>query len=80
LTFNERSTEIPTRIEAFSDDFINAKQVQWIAFKKRLQSDEVNSEFAKVVKTIEIFLTPIVSALSASGPLPGQWKASDTWF
>lgn len=35
-TFNRRGTQLPEKIEAFSDSFIDSKQGQWTAFWKRL--------------------------------------------
>jgi len=34
LTFEQRQTTLPVRIESFSEDFVNEKQVQWAAFHK----------------------------------------------
>jgi hypothetical protein len=79
LTFHERGTEMPTHIEAFSDTFINMKQVQWIAFRKRLQREDVAAEFQNVVKNIEKFLAPIISALITGSQLPEHWNAAGSW-
>ncbi|MGE5313144.1 MAG: nucleotidyl transferase AbiEii/AbiGii toxin family protein [Acidobacteriota bacterium] len=79
LTFNERSTEIPAHIEAFSETFINSKQVQWNAFRKRLKREEVAVEFRIVVHNIQKFLAPAVSALSTGEKLPMHWKVGGPW-
>ncbi len=36
LTFEQRRTEMPREIEAFSEKFINSKPAQWSAFRNRL--------------------------------------------
>ena len=41
LTFERRGTALPTKIEAFTEPFIDAKQIQWTTFWKRLQQDNV---------------------------------------
>jgi hypothetical protein len=79
LTFNERETEMPTRIDAFSEAFIVAKQVQWIAFTKRLQREDDALEFQSVVNSVEKFIAPIVSAIISGKPSPGHWKAAGPW-
>jgi len=79
LTFNERGTELPTHVEAFSDVFIKLKRVQWFAFRKRLHCDDGEAEFQTAVSNIEKFLAPIVSALITGNRSPGHWTAADAW-
>jgi len=45
LTFERRGTALPTEIEAFTEPFIDAKQIQWTTFWKRLQQDHVPVSF-----------------------------------
>jgi len=65
LTFNQRGTALPQTIEAFSPDFIAAKQLQWTAFRKRLGQEHIPASFGEVIAGIEAFLEPARKALSA---------------
>ncbi len=79
LTFQRRGTSIPSRIEAFEQPFIDAKQVQWSAFYKRLQQDHVPKSFEDVVSVVKDFLTPLTSLISQDNPQPLRWPASGPW-
>lgn len=62
LTFQRRGTAIPTDLDAFDEGFADAKQVQWIAFRKRLRLDQVPESFREIISVVREFLTPIVAA------------------
>ena len=79
LTFQRRGTSLPTRIEAFEQTFIGAKQVQWAAFCKRLQQDHVPESFKDVVLMVEDFLVPPTFLFSQGNPKPMSWPASGPW-
>ena len=79
LTFNRRGTALPTEIEAFTEPFIDAKQIQWAAFRRRLQQDHVPDSFREVTTVVDGFLAPIVAALSSGRPSPTNWTAPGPW-
>jgi len=79
LTFQRRGTSLPTRIEAFEQTFIGAKQVQWAAFCKRIQQDHVPESFKDVVLMVEDFLVPPTFLFSQGNPKPMSWPASGPW-
>lgn len=79
LTFEKRGTAIPRKIEAFEPSFIDAKQVQWAAFHKRLQQDHAPKSFSDVVAVVEEFLAPITVLLSQDSPRFLKWSASGPW-
>jgi hypothetical protein len=56
LTFAERETPMPDTIIAFTDEFCEAKQVQWAAFRKRIGQDFVPENFMEVVSELRLFL------------------------
>lgn len=56
LTFAERKTPIPETITSFSNEFCEAKQVQWTAFRKRVGQDFVPENFREVVSELRLFL------------------------
>ncbi len=78
-TFERRKTTIPGEIEAFSTSFIDAKQIQWTAFRKRLKQEYVPLNFKDVVAAVEEFLSPPISSLSDKSPIPVKWKAPGPW-
>ena len=59
LTFENRETEMPVTITAFTDNFINIKQGQWAAFHRRLGQEYVPANFADVVAEVKAFLQPL---------------------
>ncbi len=73
LTFTQRSTALSIEVEAFKDQFINTKQVQWTAFLKRLKQAHVPNQFKEIVTGVEDFLSPLVYALSKKSPMPNNW-------
>jgi hypothetical protein len=79
ITFQRRGTSLSPRIEAFEQTFIDAKQIQWSAFQRRLQQDHVPESFKDVVSVVEDFLAPITSLLSQDNPKPLIWPASGPW-
>jgi len=60
LTFENRETDIPDEIVAFSDEFILEKQIQWTAFRKRLSQEHIPEDFSVVVNAIKEFLEPVL--------------------
>lgn len=79
LTFEQRGTTLPAEIEAFTEPFIEAKQTQWAAFRKRLQQDHVPASFREITASVDRFLSPIVAALSSGKPSPTNWTAPGAW-
>ena len=79
LTFEQRGTALPVEIEAFTESFIDTKQLQWSAFRRRLQQDHVPASFGVIVGSVGEFLSPVVAALSSGEPGPGKWAAPGPW-
>jgi hypothetical protein len=79
LTFERRGTTLPAEVEAFDQTFIDAKQVQWAAFGKRLQQEHVPLSFQDVISEVEGFLAPIISALLQEEPCTTSWIAPGPW-
>jgi len=79
LTLEQRETELPNEIVAFSQEFIKSKKIQWNAFSKKLQQDHVPIEFENIVMKVIEFIDPIVSALASRKPPPSRWSASGPW-
>jgi predicted nucleotidyltransferase component of viral defense system len=79
LTFEQRQTTLPVRIESFSEDFVNEKQVQWAAFHKKLNQEHIPMELQEVVKHLDKFLAPIVSKLTTGQDTVNDWIAPGPW-
>jgi len=79
LTFERRGTELPAEIEAFTEPFIEAKQTQWVAFRKRLGQDHVPVSFREIAASVDSFLSPIVEVLSSGRPISTNWAAPGPW-
>ncbi|MCP4298611.1 MAG: nucleotidyl transferase AbiEii/AbiGii toxin family protein [Proteobacteria bacterium] len=60
ITFNTRNTQIPNKVDAFTDRFIELKQTQWTAFHKRLKNDQIPEDFRSIVNEIQAFLSPVI--------------------
>jgi len=80
LTFHRRGTVVSTEIDAFTDSFIEEKQIQWVAFRKRLKQDYIPMEFKEVVLSVSKFLLPVVHAISKNEETCGQWLSSSQWI
>jgi hypothetical protein len=79
LTLEQRGTELPDRIVAFSHEFIATKQIQWNAFRKKLKQDHVPAKFENIVMQVKNFIGPIASSLSSRKPPPLKWSAPGPW-
>lgn len=79
LTFERRETPLTAAIDAFSESFIEAKQVQWTAFWRRLQHEHVPASFHEVVTAVTVFLAPLAAALSQGHTVSGNWVAPGPW-
>jgi predicted nucleotidyltransferase component of viral defense system len=79
LTFEQRQTAIPARAVAFEQDFIDAKKIQWAAFRRRLQQEHVPESFGEVVSAVADFLVPLTAALAQNIPFNMKWIAPGSW-
>ncbi|MCG8342714.1 MAG: nucleotidyl transferase AbiEii/AbiGii toxin family protein [Chlorobiales bacterium] len=78
-TLEQRGTELVMPVAVFSSDFIAAKQVQWKAFRKRLRNEyDVPDKFDEVVQQLQVFLAPVMEAISAKKRFVDIWMAPDS--
>jgi len=80
LTLKQRGTVISADIGAFDDSFVELKQVQWAAFRKRLRDDYIPPSFGDIVSTLKKFLEPVISALSQGDTMTMDWKVPGLWI
>ena len=79
LTFDRRGTALPQAVEAFTSSFADTKQVQWSAFRDRLQLEHEPTSLAEITGAAGEFLSPVVEALVSAEPGPKHWAASGPW-
>jgi hypothetical protein len=79
LTLERRGTSLPSDIEAFSKAFLNTKQVQWAAFRKRLQQDHIPVSFQDIVSGVKDFIAPLLSEPSKGRLKNMHWTAPGPW-
>jgi hypothetical protein len=78
-TFERRGTQLPGEIEAFTEPFLNAKETQWTAFRKRIKNQSVPAAFSEVATAVDGFLTPIIAGLAHSRSNASVWTAPGPW-
>ena len=78
-TLKQRGTDLPDDIVAFTEGFATEKQVQWIAFRKRLRLNVVPPDFSEVASTVKSFLAPIAGSIRSGTPFTDRWTASGRW-
>lgn len=78
-TLENRSTLLTENVVSFTPEFIQAKQIQWKAFQRRMIGVIMPDSFQEVAEHVRNFLMPVVSALRTNGPPPKQWKALGPW-
>ncbi len=79
-TLKQRNTEIPASLKHLFDALIDSKQMQWAAFRGRLQQHHVPDSFQEIAISILEFLEPVVSAASSGGSFLKQWRAPGPWL
>ena len=76
-TFQKRGTEIP-ETNPFSAAFVDSKQPQWQAFRKRLGQPHVPEAFSEVVAAVLELLGPVM-ADKAAETLEQVWHPPGPW-
>jgi len=77
-TFRQRKTDIPSgSIHAFSENFVEKKSLQWIAFLERNGIENAPYEFSVIMQEIKAFLTPIVEATTKGSSFTRPWEDGD---
>jgi predicted nucleotidyltransferase component of viral defense system len=72
-TFASRDADVAGPIAAFSEDFAEAKELQWTAFVRRIHAGGAPSQFVIVVRAVALFLAPVAAALAT-----GVWSPAGT--
>lgn len=78
-TFHHRGTDLPDEIDAFSESFVNAKSIQWSAFRRKLNQDLIPADFAQIIHTLRNFIEPVIKAPGSKLEMPGIWKSPGPW-
>ena len=78
-TLLNRGTKFPDEIIAFSGEFIDAKAIQWNAFRRRLGQEIVPTDFSEIIDLIKVFLVPIIKAIQTGNSASRTWIAPGPW-
>lgn len=82
-TFERRQTPLPKVLpvgltKVFASD--QTKQIQWLAFLRRLGEPDMPQPLAAIVKAIGDFIEPVLSGeINKSNPLSAFWIAPGPW-
>lgn len=79
LTFKQRGTALSDNIVAFQAPFVEEKQIQWTAFRKRLGQEYVPSELVDIINQLSAFLTPVVETAQNGDAFDKRWIAPLGW-
>ncbi|TNF18403.1 MAG: nucleotidyl transferase AbiEii/AbiGii toxin family protein [Vibrionaceae bacterium] len=79
LTFKQRGTALSDDIVAFQAPFIEEKQIQWTAFRKRLGQEYVPSELVDIINQLAAFLRPVVETAQSGDAFDKRWIAPLGW-
>lgn len=75
-TFSTRGTTLPDRLP-FNQHFIESKQKQWEAFRRRIDQEHIPSDFDEIARVLYTFLSPIIK--TEETPETGYWQAPGPW-
>ena len=78
-TLKQRGTDLPDQITPFSGKFGQNKSQQWLAFRKRLGSEDSPEEFPEIISFIREFLGPVINDLRSGQYGTGIWPAPGPW-
>ena len=76
-TFANRHTELP-ETNPFPTAFVDSKQPQWQAFRKRLGQPHVPEAFSEIVAAVLEFLAPVIEK-TAADPVQKIWHPPGPW-
>jgi len=80
-TFANRKTDLPADPYVFSTEFKTNqdKQKQWVAFISRGDFKETPQNFSEIVKSIEVFLMPIIKSITEGEIFSQTWQPQNGW-
>lgn len=79
LTFGQRGTSLQDELIVFQPSFIADKQLQWMAFHRRLDQQYIPESFADIMEQVIAFLGPVFEAIGLSKPFNKSWIAASGW-
>jgi predicted nucleotidyltransferase component of viral defense system len=81
LTCESRGTAVvPSPVALSEEALLDAdKQVQWMAFRRRIIPTAAPESFSEVVREVAAFLQPVAEALAAGVLLSGHWAPGGPW-
>ena len=78
-TFEHRASEISSKPVAFSEAFIEDKEIQWKAFRRKLKSEESPADLGIVVQHCRNFLVELSEDLFNDRGFTKTWPVNGPW-
>lgn len=79
-TFKNRETPIPAQeFGALTATFAAAHRVQWNAFVRKMDEDELIDGFGKIIEDIKTFAMPAFRSLASGKKVAQRWKSGNGW-
>lgn len=78
-TFSQRRTELPSEIEAFTENFAKVKDVQWKAFRNNINNESIPMNFEVVTTQIKSFTQPILGSTINESNYNKSWLPESGW-
>ena len=78
-TCSQRGTDLPSEIVALTENFAKAKDVQWKAFRKNLNNDNIPVSLELVTAHIKSFIKPIAEHINNGSDFNKSWIPEAGW-
>lgn len=78
-TFKQRNTEVPASLKSLFEALVRIKQIQWDAFRRKLQQPQVPESFQDLSASIRGFIEPVIGAIFTGIPFRKRWHAPGPW-
>lgn len=79
-TFEKRKTAIPEKISSIQTDFADSQnQIQWKAFRRRLNHSDIPEDFQVILRELDQFLSPVIKALNNKSDFLLSWSSGGPW-
>ncbi len=78
-TFASRETAASLPLVAFGEDLSSSKSVQWRAFLKRGDIEQVSVAFDEVVEAIRGFVEPVLASVEEGRAFAARWDPPGPW-
>ncbi len=78
-TLTQRQTLLVDKVDAFTSEFVELKEVQWKAFRKRMSMVSMPEDFTDIVGGVREFLKPTAQSIIKGEIFAQKWTAAGNW-